>query len=160
MVFRRNFPCIKTHTLRETRTPPRLFLNSKPTKDRATILRCRQFNLADHPLQPQFRQENPQLACFGAMVRSTSCYAETQVSRMSTTPELTTHQRLQSTIKAFFDKASLIPPQSRSCPECGREMQFLKSIFSLSGTDLAWQILLPVCACELGNLSKGPSLTH
>jgi hypothetical protein len=68
---------------------------------------------------------------------------------MSAPHELATEQSLHNTVKAFFDKVSLCPPQPELCSRCGREMQYVKASFSLSGTDCSWQVLLPVCTCEL-----------
>jgi hypothetical protein len=79
---------------------------------------------------------------------------------MSIPHQLEIDQSLHNTVKAFFDKVSLCPPQPRWCSQCGQEMQYMKARFSLSGTDCAWQVLLPVCACELDNSQQSPSVTQ
>ena len=79
---------------------------------------------------------------------------------MSVPHEVLTEDSLRSTVKAFFDRVSLCPPQPKWCSQCGQEMHYLKASFSLSGTDCAWQVLLPVCPCELESSHKGPSVTQ
>ena len=69
-----------------------------------------------------------------------------------------TSQSLQSAVKAFFDKVSECPPPVRWCLECGQEMQYLQARFFLSGTDFSWQVLLPVCPCELERGITAPSI--
>jgi hypothetical protein len=79
---------------------------------------------------------------------------------MSTPHQFEIDQSLRSPVKMFFDEVSLYPPQPRRCLQCGQEMQYLKARFSLSGTDCTWQVLLPVCPCELENSRHGPSVTQ
>jgi hypothetical protein len=68
---------------------------------------------------------------------------------MSAPHEALIEDSLHSTVKAFFDRVALCPPEPSWCSLCGQEMQHLKASFSLSGSDYAWQVLLPVCSCEL-----------
>jgi hypothetical protein len=74
--------------------------------------------------------------------------------------QLATEESVQSAVKAFFDKVSLSRPQPKLCPQCGREMQYLQARFSLAGTELTWQVLLPVCVCELENPPQRPSIVQ
>jgi len=50
-------------------------------------------------------------------------------------------------VKRLLDQASQ-PTQTRVCPRCGDEMQYLDTIFVLCGTELSWNVKLPVCLCE------------
>ena len=77
---------------------------------------------------------------------------------MSAPRESATDQPRESAVEAFLDKVSLIPPQPRWCLQCGREIKYRKATFSLFGTKLTWQVLLPVCACELEDAPQGPTV--
>jgi hypothetical protein len=83
-----------------------------------------------------------------------------RVPPMSIPHQFEIDQSLGSAVKTFFDKVSLCPPQPRRCLRCGQEMQYLNASFSLSGTDNTWQVLLPVCPCELESSHERPSVTQ
>ncbi len=55
---------------------------------------------------------------------------------------------LRPAIKDFLDKLSVQPQSRRMCARCGAVMQYVECTFWLSGTDSAWNLKLPVCACD------------
>ena len=89
----------------------------------------------------------------------TSSQAHRGVPQMSSPHQPEIDRSLHDSVKSFFDRVSFYPPQPRWCSRCGQEMQYLKALFSLSGTDCSWQVLLPVCPCELER-NEGPTTTQ
>ena len=57
------------------------------------------------------------------------------------------HRDLKQAIKNFLCAASRKKASTDVCPRCGRQMEYVDSVFSLYGADDAWNVRLPVCRC-------------
>jgi hypothetical protein len=51
-------------------------------------------------------------------------------------------------IKDFFDARSCQTDERTTCPVCGEARRFFQATLWLDGTDLQWNLRVPVCSCD------------
>jgi hypothetical protein len=61
---------------------------------------------------------------------------------------------LEIAIKLFLNDVASRPAERQTCSRCGKEMEHLETTFVLFGTDSCWNVLLPICHCELNGRSQ------
>jgi hypothetical protein len=68
--------------------------------------------------------------------------------------KLEDERALKIAITDFLDKISTSQPRQQVCSRCGSSMQSIDATFFLYGTELNWQVSVPVCSCELESLAE------
>jgi hypothetical protein len=56
---------------------------------------------------------------------------------------------IRRAIHELMDDLSSYPSEAHFCKSCGERMRYIETTFSLYGTERAWNVAVPACACAI-----------
>jgi len=78
--------------------------------------------------------------------------ATENASQHSTQPQK--RSELKQQIKKLLESVAAQSNERRLCPQCGTEIKYIDTTFSLLGTSSTWNIKVPVCDCTVEKSAK------